>query len=271
MKKGETFFDRILFTVMMVFKMIVPPVYSLERLERYCKSRIKINPRAYSPRWFLAGAYKDYQRYEAAKQEYFAIRDLGYMSDSDILDLSAVLFALKDIHAVIENLEPIIDKYPHHRDAHWYLGVCYMEREKFEEASHHLEKVMRARKRWWVGYLKPRFWVARGQETVEKWTDVYSKGGYKDYWRLGFCYERLGQLEKARDAYSRALLLKPDSIEVRRNLASVYLRIGQSLLPINPEGAEREVRRTFDLDPANRDAVELLEKIDRLKKQRSLN
>lgn len=266
MKKGETLFARIHFVVAIVLKMLTPPMYSLERLEQYCRSRLARNSRAYLPRWFLAGLYKDYQRHEEARNEYLEIKRLGYMGHQDLLGYAEVLFRLKDVDGVIETLAPTTDKYPQDRDANWYLGVCYIEKEDFEKAAHYLEKAVQTRRRHRVDYWRPQFWVAYLLERVKRSIDVYRKGGYEDYWRLGCCYDRLGQLNKAIEAYSAALVLKPDSGDVRRNMALAYIKSGQSFIPSDLEAAEREVRKALDVDPDNAEAVTLLEKLDRLKK-----
>ena len=199
MYKGETYWGIVIFANITIFKILTPPVYSLERLEKHCRSWIKKYPMAYSPRWFLAQLYKDYKKNEEAKKEYEEIQLLGYMTDKDRIDFGEVLFRLENYQGAIQTLISVIDKYPRHKNANYFLGINYMKKEEFEKASVYLEKVILAGSR-----------------------------RYEDYWHLGFCFGNSGQLEKAREAYQNALILKPDSIELKKNLESIQMRIKRS-------------------------------------------
>lgn len=240
MDRGETLFARTMFVVILVFKMLIPPMYSLERLEGYCKFRLRKNPTAYSPRWFLAELYRYYQKNEEAKREYLELRKLGYMTDKDRLRFGQVLFRLQDFQGVTEVMAPVIDKSPRDKNTNWYLGISYLKQNELEKAVMYLERAINA------GIRR-----------------------YEDYGNLGYCYDRLGEFDKATEAYSAALALRPDSREVRRNMALVYLKTAQPSVPGNLEAAERAVQKALDVDPGNAEALTLLEKLDQLKKQSS--
>lgn len=229
MKKGESLFESAMFAATIVFKILIPPMYPLERLEKYCKSRLRKNPKAYSPRWFLAELYRYRQKNEEAKREYFELGKLGYTTDKDQLRLGQVLFRLEDFKGVIEVMAPVIDKYPTDKNANWYLGISYFRRNEFQEAILYLENAIKA------GIRR-----------------------YEDYGNLGYSYDRLGQLDKAIEAYRKALALKPDSGNVRRNMALAHLKNAQALVAKNLEAAEREVQMALDVDPANAEAIALL-------------
>lgn len=231
MKKRETLFEGIILPTILTFKMLIPPFYSFRRLEKSCKAWIKRNPEASYPRSFLADLYRFYEKNEEAKQEYMELKHLGSMTDSDILGLGEVLFRLQDYQGVIETLSPIINKYPRHKNANWYLGRSYMERGDYQKAATYFEKVI-----------------------------LYRSKRYKDYWYLGYCYDAVGKLEDAKEAYLKALSIKPDSIEVKYNLVLVIKKIGQVLYP-NLDEAEAKFRKALELNPNNTEAIKRLKNI----------
>lgn len=235
MIKGESFLERTTFLFNIIIRMIVPPFYSFERLEKYCKACVKKNPRAYFPRSFLAGLYKDYKKNEEAKKEYDEIKLLGYMADDDWLNMGEVLFGKKDYQGVIETLAPIIDKNPRHKNANWFLGISYMKKEDYQNAVVYLERA----------------------------TSTGSKQ-YEDYWHLGFCYDHLGKLEKANEFYYKALVMK-SSLELRQNIASVHVRLAQFFLDTDLERAEIELKKALAIHPDNAEATRILEGIRKIK------
>lgn len=236
MKKREGFLEGIILPVMLTLKMFIPPFCSLERLEKSCKTWIKKNPQAYFPRSSLADLYRFYQKNEEAKKEYQEIQCLGLTKDSDLLGLSEILYRLKDYQGVIETLAPIIDKYPKHKNANWYLGVSYMEKEDYQNAIVYLERLI-----------------------------TIGRGRYMDYWHLGYCYSHTDNIEKAEEAYKKALSMKPDSKELKKNLTSIYIRKGQSLLNSNLKESEMYFKKALALDPDNPDAIEMLNEIKRMR------
>ncbi|OGQ09713.1 MAG: hypothetical protein A2026_14225 [Deltaproteobacteria bacterium RBG_19FT_COMBO_46_12] len=235
MVKGETLLEKTIFLIHIVYKILTPPLYSLERLEKYCKYRIQRNSRAYLPRWFLAGLYKDFQKYQEAKQQYLEIKHLGYMTYKDKINFAEVLFRLGEYQNVIDLLLP--QDWSEERTSNRYLGLSYLKLGKFHEAIHHLEKV-----------------IATG------------KPGYEDYWQFGFCYDRLGNLEKAKEAYMKVLSMKPDSKELRENLALIHIRIGQSFLDTNLEEAKINFKTALEINPGDKQAIKLLENVQKVVK-----
>jgi len=225
----RTIFARTRFKVGICLRMIFPPLYSFQRLERYCRAKLAKDATAYLPRMFLANLYKDHLKNEEAKREFTEIRRLGQLTDQDRLNLGEVLYRLKDYQEAIEALTPVIERYRNEKHANWYLGISYFEIGNFGRARVYLERA-----------------VARGVQRRD------------DYWRLGVCYDRLGELQKATDAYVEALKDRSDSEDLKQNLASVYVRIGKSLMERNPEQAKRELRKALELRPGDQDAVQLL-------------
>ncbi len=225
----ETIFERTKFAFLIGLKMLSPPIYSFSRLERSCRKWLEGNPSAYSPRVFLANLYKDYLKNEEAKSEFLEIQRLGYLTDRDRLTFGEVLYRLQEHEGVIETLSPIIDSYPNDKHANWYLGISYLELGNFGRASQYLERAISS------GIRRP-----------------------DDYWRLGICYDRIGELGKAAEAYQEALLGRPDSEDLKKNLTAVYVRLAKSLVETNPVQAERELRKAIELSPTDPEAVGLL-------------
>ena len=209
--------------------MVLPPLCSFQRLERYCKAQLARDATAYLPRMFLANLYKDHVKNEAAKQEFDEIRRLGQMTDQDRVSLGEVLYRLAEYQAAIEVLAPVIERYPNEKYPNWYLGISYFEVGNFGRATIYLERAIAG------GVRRP-----------------------DDYWRLGVSYDRLGELQKAADAYAEALKGRANSEDLKQNLASVYVRIGKSLVERNPEQARRELQMALELCPGDQDALRLL-------------
>lgn len=241
MKRGEKFLERASFLVGIVFRMLIPPFYFFDRLEKYSKARIKKNPKAYSPMLFLANLYKDYKKYEDSRKGFLEIKRLGYLDEDDILVLAEVLCRLQDYHAVIDILSPIIDKYPQKINANWCLGISYMKRNDFQKAVFYLQKIIDA------GIKR-----------------------FEDYWHLGYCYSQIGKLEEAKDAYSQALYLKPDSHELKQNIASIYLRKGYTFLDSDLAMAEKEFEKARGINPDDRKIMGILESVRKIEEKDSI-
>lgn len=236
MTKGETLLEKTIFLFHILFKILTPPLYSFDRLEKYCKYRIQKNPGVYLPRWFLAGLYRDFQKYQEAKEQYLEMKHLGYITYKDKINLAEIHFRLGEYQDVIDLLSPIPQDLLEARNGNRYLGLTYLKQEKFREAIHYLEKV-----------------VKKGNPQ------------YKDYWNLGFCYDRADNLEKAKEAYMHAMRMKPDVKELRENLALVYIKIGQRLLDINLEEAEMNFRKALEINPGDPEAIRILENVQQAK------
>ena len=248
MHKGETKFDGIFFAIKTVLKMVTPPIYSLGRLEKYYKSQIKKNPQAYSPRISLAQLYRDHKRYEDALMQLDELKRLDYMTDSAWITYGVVLYRLDDYQGAIDSLAPILDKNSlapvikkllRYQRVNWYLGRSYIKKEEYQKALTCFEREVKS------GYK-----------------------GYEVFWNLGFCYSNIGQFEKAKDAYSKALALKPNSNELKDNLALAHIRLGQSLLDTDLIQAEAEIRKALDVFPEHPEAIEKLKDVQEIRRLR---
>jgi len=241
MKGRESFLERTIYFTSILFRMLTPPLYSFARLEKCCKACLRKNPNAYLPRWFLADLYKEYRKPEEAKREYQALQQRGYLKEKDCLNMAEVLYSLGSYEDVKRILAPIIDRYVNHKNANWALAISYMKTEEFDKAVVYLERL-----------------IAAGSRR------------YEDYRNIGFCYRRLGGFEKAKEAYSNALSIKPDSKEIRENLALVYIGIGKNLLDkdigkSDLAGAEAAFMKALDINPGDPLVIKSIENIQELK------
>lgn len=234
MKKGETYFQRLKFHAIIIFKMLHPPVASLSRIEKCCKHWKEKNPLAYSPRETLADFYRAYGKNLEAKKEYVELQEMNYLTTRDKLRLAEVLFRLKDYQGVIDTSVPDIDAFPANNQANFYLGKSYSMVGELENALRYLNHM-----------------------------DDKAKGKFCAYWDLGYCYFKLNQLELAKTAYDKALTFLPDSAKLRHDTSVVYEKVGLDSLLVrgDVERAEKELRQALAIDPDHHEAKEILEKI----------
>jgi tetratricopeptide (TPR) repeat protein len=194
--KGESRLERLFFSIVIVLKMLIPPILSLKRMEVACRKWIAKNPTAYTPRAFLADVYRFHGKTQEARREYEELFVLGSISNRDKLRFAEVLFKLGDFRRVIEISEPIIAAYPRHINANWYLAMSFMETRNYAQAAKYFKNSISAGNR-----------------------------RYKDYWRLGFCLARAVRFMEACEAYKAGLALKPDCAELRENIRCVQSRL----------------------------------------------
>ena len=109
--RGESHVERIVFSVILLLKMWMPPLLSLKRMESTCRKLIAKHPKAYTPQEFLADLYRMYDKNEEARREYQRLWELWPLYDVDKLKFAEVLFKLKDFNRVIEICEPLISSF----------------------------------------------------------------------------------------------------------------------------------------------------------------
>lgn len=209
---------------------LTPPMHSLSRVEGFLKKEISRHPGAYLPRICLANLYKDHSKDEMAMREFLEIQRLGCLSGRDSLDFAQVLYRLEDFRAVVETLEPVADRFPHERNAQWYLGASYERLGRFDKAAEYIQSAISAGLR-----------------------------AYEAFWHLGYCYHRLGEVESALGAYEQALVLKPSSVELRQAMVSLLMEKGLALQSADAGLAAEPFLRVLELDVTNKEAQKRLE------------
>jgi tetratricopeptide (TPR) repeat protein len=195
---GESCLARLRHSIIIAFAMIIPPILSLERMERTCKRLIASSARGSVPRSCLADTYRFYNRNEAACLEYEELCKLGPLSAQDRMKFAEVLFRLKNFGKVVEISEEVVAARPKDRNANWYLAMSLMETGHYGRAAEYFQRTITA-----------------GNKRFE------------DYWRLGFCLVKAGFLQEALAAYKGGLIVNPESTGLRNSVIWVESKLRQ--------------------------------------------
>lgn len=198
--EGESRLEQLRYAIILAVSMLIPPIHSLERMEGTCKRLIAKNPKAVTPRSFLADTYRIYNKNEAACFEYEELCKLVPLSAKDRIRFAEVLFRLKNFDRVIEVSEEVVAEHLNETNANWYLAMSFMETRRYAQAAKYFQRSISSNN---------------------------SKGRYKDYWGLGFCLAKAGQDKEALEAYKSGLELNPECGEHKQNITWVQSRLDQ--------------------------------------------
>jgi tetratricopeptide (TPR) repeat protein len=136
-------------------------------------------------------------------------------------------------------LEVLLEENPDHADARQILAFWLQADKKFQEANEHFAVLKGSDDR--RRSLAAQYQLARSrilgefdqgkavellldylQQSPERVQGVPSSSSA--HWRLGNAYEQLGQIEKARQAYTEALSLDGDNKEAKKALKNLPRR-----------------------------------------------
>jgi len=208
--------ERTIFVAQLIVKGLIPPLYSFERLETFCKQKISKNPTAHLPRLFLAHLYKDYRKYAEARKEFETLVQQGYKDKSILKALGEICYKLHAYAEAIRYCEPVTLRYSKDKFFNCNLGMSYVYTQAYEKA---------------LPYL------IRAEELSLKWGPLYEAGG--------FCFFQLGAFERSAEWYRKALSFDPSSpSEVRNNAARAYVQLANALIK---EGKRQEAIAQFHL------------------------
>lgn len=196
--EGESRLEQLRYSIILAVSMLIPPIHSLERIEATCKRLIAKNPKALTPRSFLADTYRIYDKNEAACFEYEELCKLAPMPALDRIRFAEVLYRLKDFVRVIEVSESVVAERPKEKNANGFLAMSFMELGLHDRAATYFRRTITAGNR-----------------------------RYEDFWRLGFCLVKAGQLNEALMAYNQGLVVNPASKELRRSVVWVESKLRQ--------------------------------------------
>ncbi len=148
--------------------------------------------------------------------------------------IGSLYFRMGDNEKAIEYLEPAADALQWHQGAHYNLGQALLRTGREDEARPHLARADSAQQMQQA--------VNDAQSAVE--TDPNDR----DKWvHLSNVQWKLGQYQKAIDAYNIALSIDPANFAMQTNLASMLVQSGdvaagisryQSILRLRPEMVE---------------------------------
>lgn len=237
MRKGETSFQKWAFRLVVIFKMFLPPFFSIKRLEPECRRWLAKNPEAYTPRKFLAGIYQLNGRNEDARREFIHLQVSGYLTDKDKVNFAEVLLKLKDFQGVVELLVPVSEKHPDGYRTNRYLGRAYLLMGRAENGAKHFERV-------------------KASPQVQ-WDD------YKD---LGICYFDLKRYEEALENLQKALALNPQSQAVREMIGAVFSQRGKEYVETDLVQAEEDLTKSLEYCPTSQAIRTLLGKVQELRR-----
>jgi tetratricopeptide (TPR) repeat protein len=255
MKKGESIFERLAFGITIAMKMLLPPLLSFERLERYCKQRIKQNPSAYSPRWFLADLYKFYQKDKEALIEYQQLDNLGYLDEGQQFSYAEMSYRLNNFDEAIAHFLVIGSYYANDKTYNYYVGMSFVRKALYGEAISYLTRATTGSNK-----MGPFFTLKR--KTAKRIDAMVL------YEAIGFCFFNLGKLELSADAYRRALTVNPNSpraLEIRNNTAKAHIHLANQLLAENQNTeAIRQFHLALEIQPQPSISQEILKTLSDL-------
>jgi tetratricopeptide (TPR) repeat protein len=201
MSKPEGIITRSVFLATTFVKMLAPPLYSLKRLERHCKSYLARHPDARFARWVLADLYNKYGRYSEARREYEVL--LGQGGDKRELNrlLGELCFKLEDYESSLRYLRAASSASANDRSHNYFVGTALMHVQQFEEAVQYLERA-----------------VALGLQDARL------------FGSLGWSYSRLGKFAESASWYRKAVALDPASARARNDAAKAHVYFANALL-----------------------------------------
>lgn len=216
----ENAFRKFLFIFQVTFKALIPPLYSLDKLEKFCRKKIDRDPTAFLPRSYLANLYKNYVKYPEARKEFEILLQQGHKDDSIFKSLGEVCYRLKDYDAAIKNLEAVADRCIHDKHLNAYIGMSYAYTGLYEKAISHLTRAAELS-------------LKRGRLSDLREGPLPGIDEGRLYESIGSCFFHLDQFERSTEWYRKALSLdlhSSRSQETRNNAANAYIQLANKLL-----------------------------------------
>lgn len=165
---------------------------------------------------------------------------------------------------------------PNNLNAHMNLGIAYQKKELWDQAIAEYEKTIQ---------LAPDLTAAHNNLGLTYW----KKGQHKEaiaelektlslepdkadgHANLGLVYLSQGTLSEAIAELEKALEIAPDMEMARKNLAIAHVNLAIGHYNAEKHGeAVSELKRALELDPEFSEAQDLIEKIEKIEKERKL-
>jgi tetratricopeptide (TPR) repeat protein len=126
----------------------------------------------------------------------------------------------------IQQFQEALSIDPKFVDARYNLGVTFQKMKSYEQALEQFKKVVRERPdvpKYHFAVGNSYFYLQRYSDASKAFEDVmkYNRTHTKAQYSLAVCYEKMGQVEKARAAWQRYLEIDSDSMwatEARKHL-----------------------------------------------------
>jgi tetratricopeptide (TPR) repeat protein len=136
------------------------------------------------------------------------------------------LYRAGQIEKAVDSLSAVVEEDPHHREARYDLGQALQDLGRDETADKHLAMADSLRK---IDTA-----IRQAKEDARKKT-----GDPSSWIELGNLQMQAGRLESSMSSYKIARSLAPGDIQIRTNLATLYMHNGQ------PEEAIRQYRQVL--------------------------
>ena len=190
--------------------------------ETFLRRAIELKPEGFLSHFALGGLLARQARFEEAQKELIRARDIAPLSATRIL-LGQVERELGETGRAIEEFEEALKEDPRSEEAHFQLGLAYLEKNRPGRALKEFQSSLE---------INPR--RLEVQEAVrllerERWTGLPDVEGpaASDFKRAEACVAS-GRLRQALDLYRKALEKEPENGTVRISYALLCASLGLS-------------------------------------------
>ena len=171
----------------------------------------------------------------------------------------------KNYDKAIVDFKKALEENPENGEAHYYLAVCYKEKEDYREMLTHLEsaETLYLKKADDIKELRQEGWTklfesGKNKAEEDKWEESrddfslateFLPDRYQSFSYLGYVWQQLNDNDSAYFYYSRAYEIAPDEMLVLENFAALCFNIGEY------DRAEELYRKLIEKDPNHANAM----------------
>lgn len=171
----------------------------------------------------------------------------------------------KNYDKAISDFKKALEENPDNGEAHYYLAVCYKEKENYGEMLKHLERAEQLYPKKEKDYenLRQDGWTklfesGRAKAEEEKWEESRDDfllasrilpTRYEAFSNMGFVWQHLDNDDSAYFYYSKAYEVAPDEMLVLENYTNLCYNIGKF------DRAEELYKKILEKDPTHASAM----------------
>lgn len=171
----------------------------------------------------------------------------------------------KNYDKAIADFKKALEENPQNGEAHYYLAICYKEKEDYGEMQTHLEsaETLYPKKAEDVKELRQEAWTklfesGKNKAEEQSWEESrddfllaaeFLPDKYQSYSYLGYVWQQLNENDSAYFYYSRAYEIAPDEMIVLENYANFCFNIGKF------DQAKELYLKLLEKDPNNANAM----------------
>lgn len=188
----------LLFALKMLSYLILPPYRELYgKVERFCRREIERGSFKDYAHYYLAGFFRDLNRFSDAENEYLTLLDSGFLDTDVQRGLLEVLYWQGKYASAISTFRGLRYHEIEDKTIAAVLGYCYAKVERYPEA---------------VGFLRKAIQLGQADFHVHAY--------------FAHALNHVGDYRGAINEYHRALSFRPDSPEVREGLSLAHINAG---------------------------------------------